>query len=82
MPTARELAQYRLATVGMLFQTSNLIPTRTAIENVELPMILAGRSPPEHKPRPIQPSGRTHSSCATSAGWSRSRLANRSFAAR
>ncbi len=47
--TANELAQYRLATVGMIFQAYNLIPTRTAIENVELPMILAGRSPLERR---------------------------------
>ena len=45
--TERELAGYRLATVGMIFQAYNLIPTRTAIENVELPMILAGRAPAE-----------------------------------
>ncbi len=47
--TANELAQYRLATVGMIFQAYNLIPTRTAIENVELPMTLAGRSPLERR---------------------------------
>src|SRR5271166_286246 len=47
--TANELAEYRLATVGMIFQAYNLIPTRTAIENVELPMILAGRSPPDRR---------------------------------
>jgi len=47
--TANGLAQFRLATVGMIFQAYNLIPTRTAIENVELPMILAGRSPPERR---------------------------------
>ncbi len=29
--TANELAQYRLATVGMIFQAYNLIPTRSAI---------------------------------------------------
>ena len=47
--TANELAEYRLATVGMIFQAYNLIPTRTAIENMELPMILAGRSPPDRR---------------------------------
>jgi ABC-type lipoprotein export system ATPase subunit len=46
---ADELAEYRLATVGMISQGQNLIPTRTAIENVELPMILASRSPPERR---------------------------------
>ena len=34
----RELTQYRAATVGFIFQTFNLLPTLTAIENVELPM--------------------------------------------
>ena len=48
--TERELAGYRLATVGMIFQAYNLIPTRTAIENVELPMILAGRAPADRAP--------------------------------
>ncbi len=40
--TANELASYRLTTVGMIFQAYNLIVSRTALENVELPMILAG----------------------------------------
>ncbi len=42
--TANQLAAYRLTTVGMIFQAYNLIQSRTALENVELPMILAGRS--------------------------------------
>ena len=41
--TGNELAAYRLTTVGMIFQAYNLIVSRTALENVELPMILAGR---------------------------------------
>jgi ABC-type lipoprotein export system ATPase subunit len=40
--SAGELARYRLATVGMIFQAYNLIPSRTAQENVELPMVFAG----------------------------------------
>jgi ABC-type lipoprotein export system ATPase subunit len=43
----RELARFRLNSVGMIFQSFNLIPSRTALENVELPMIFAGRSPSE-----------------------------------
>ena len=39
----RELAAFRLASVGMVFQSFNLIPSRTALENVELPMMFAGR---------------------------------------
>ena len=38
----RELARFRSAVVGMIFQSFNLIPSRTAQENVELPMIFAG----------------------------------------
>ena len=40
--TGDQLASYRLTTVGMIFQAYNLIPSRTALENVELPMVLAG----------------------------------------
>lgn len=36
-----ELAQYRLHTVGMVFQSFNLIPSMNVIENVELPMRFA-----------------------------------------
>ena len=37
----RDLARYRLRTVGMVFQAFNLIPTMTLVENVELPMRFA-----------------------------------------
>jgi predicted ABC-type transport system involved in lysophospholipase L1 biosynthesis ATPase subunit len=37
-----ELARFRSAAVGMIFQSFNLIPTRTALENVELPMVFSG----------------------------------------
>jgi predicted ABC-type transport system involved in lysophospholipase L1 biosynthesis ATPase subunit len=43
--TAGDLARYRLKKVGMIFQTFNLIPSRTAWQNVELPMIFAGIPP-------------------------------------
>lgn len=37
-----ELEKHRLFTIGFVFQTFNLIPMLNAIENVKLPMILAG----------------------------------------
>jgi putative ABC transport system ATP-binding protein len=39
-----QLVGYRRETVGHIFQTLNLIPTLTAAENIELPMIAAGVS--------------------------------------
>jgi putative ABC transport system ATP-binding protein len=39
-----DLVDYRRRTVGHIFQTLNLIPTLTAAENVELPMIALGVS--------------------------------------
>ncbi len=37
-----QLVNYRRKTVGHIFQTLNLIPTLTAAENIELPMIAMG----------------------------------------
>jgi putative ABC transport system ATP-binding protein len=37
-----ELSAHRRASVGMIFQSFNLIPTMTALENVALPMMFAG----------------------------------------
>ena len=39
-----QLVDYRRRTVGHIFQTLNLIPTLTATENIELPMIAFGVS--------------------------------------
>lgn len=38
----RELEKHRLLTVGFVFQAFNLIPMLNAVENVKLPMTLAG----------------------------------------
>src|SRR5579875_3422193 len=41
---ALELAWLRCRKIGYIFQTFNLIPVMTALENVALPMIFAGLS--------------------------------------
>ncbi len=40
-----EMARFRSLTVGIIFQSFNLIASRSAAENVELPMVFTGRSP-------------------------------------
>jgi putative ABC transport system ATP-binding protein len=47
----RALEAYRLRKVGFVFQFFNLIPTMTAIENLELPMIVAGVMESESRKR-------------------------------
>jgi predicted ABC-type transport system involved in lysophospholipase L1 biosynthesis ATPase subunit len=47
--SAEARARHRGATIGMVFQAYNLIPWRTAAQNVELPMIFAGRPPRERR---------------------------------
>lgn len=46
-----QLVDYRRETVGHIFQTLNLIPTLTATENIELPMIARGVSRGKRKER-------------------------------
>jgi putative ABC transport system ATP-binding protein len=53
-----ELALYRRFGAGMIFQSFNLIPSRTALENVELPLIFAGVSKKERKARAEEMLGR------------------------
>lgn len=42
--TSRQMASYRLETVGIIFQDYNLLSMKTARENVELPLIFGGAS--------------------------------------
>jgi putative ABC transport system ATP-binding protein len=45
------LARYRRFAAGMIFQSFNLVAARTALENVELPLIFAGVDRKERKHR-------------------------------
>lgn len=49
-----ELARLRGKEIGFVFQTFNLYPTLTALENVELPMIIAERGKKERKERALE----------------------------
>ena len=44
-----ELAEIRNKEIGFVFQTFNLLPRTTALENVSLPMVYAGASKEERK---------------------------------
>ena len=46
-----ELAEIRNKEIGFVFQTFNLLPRTTALENVALPMVYAGFSKAERKAR-------------------------------
>jgi putative ABC transport system ATP-binding protein len=48
------LAAYRRETIGFVFQSFNLIPHLTALENVALPLALAGKGASERKARALE----------------------------
>jgi len=47
-------ADLRKSTIGFVFQFFALIPTLTAYENVEMPLLLNGKSPAERKQRVME----------------------------
>lgn len=47
----RELERYRLTQVGYIFQFFNLVPSLSATENLELPMLMAGVSREKRRER-------------------------------
>jgi len=50
----KEKRKIRLHKIGFIFQNFNLISSLTTLENVELPMALAGKSPIEQRQRAIK----------------------------
>ncbi len=48
---ARDLAAWRAASIGYIFQLYNLMPVLTALQNVELPLLLVRMSGAERKRR-------------------------------
>jgi putative ABC transport system ATP-binding protein len=47
-------AKQRAQRMGFVFQSYNLLPVLNALENVELPLLLAGRSPAEARRRALR----------------------------
>ncbi len=47
--SSREMARYRLRSIGMIFQSFNLIPTMTARQNVSLALAFAGMKQSERQ---------------------------------
>ncbi len=50
----RDLDRFRSRTIGFVFQTHNLIPTLSAIENVEVPMYETGAARGERRARAME----------------------------
>jgi putative ABC transport system ATP-binding protein len=76
-----DASAYRTSTVGFVFQFHNLIPTLSALENVELPMLGAGpgrREREERARRLLEEVGlwrRAHARPTTLSGGERQRVA-------
>jgi len=52
--SGRERRRIRLLRIGFVFQTFNLLPTLTSLENVELPMSLAGKSQKKQREKAVR----------------------------
>ena len=63
------LTGYRRHRVGVVFQTFNLVPSLTALDNVQAPLWAAGMS--ARRPRPAPSSCSTASGCANGSATAR-----------
>ena len=52
--TDNELSDFRAHFMGFVFQTYNLLPVLTSLENVELPLLISGYSQKEAKERAVE----------------------------
>jgi putative ABC transport system ATP-binding protein len=55
-----EKSAYRAASMGFVFQFYNLLPVLSAVENVELPLLVSGVSAKEARDRAMQALGLVH----------------------
>lgn len=81
LASGHDLTHYRSRHIGMIFQLHNLLPTLTAEENVQVPMLELGLSRRERKARAkhllsaVGLSGREHSRPPELSGGERQRVA-------
>ena len=54
LPDSPDLAAYRAREIGFIFQAFHLLPTFTAVENVQIPMFETDRSASERKNRAVE----------------------------
>ena len=81
LPDSPDLAAYRAHEIGFIFQAFHLLPTFTALENVQIPMFETDRSVSERKQRAVELlkavglEGRLHHFPAKLSGGERQRVA-------
>ena len=81
LPDSPDLAAYRAREIGFIFQAFHLLPTFTAMENVQIPMFETDRSASERKQRAVELlkavglEGRLHHFPAKLSGGERQRVA-------
>ena len=58
--TDKDLAQLRLERIGFVFQSYNLLPVLTALENAEFTLLLSGIPKDERRKKVLEPVSYTH----------------------